>query len=395
MPAPNILIAGAGIGGLTAAIALARRGIAVTLVEKRSRFAENGAGIQIAPNAGHVLDGFGLALPLKRVSVSLRRLCVRRWRDDAVLAAMPMTETGAATPFRALKRVDLHTVLLDAARAMPNIRFVIGRGLDGVVETRSGIAATLVGETGHAETIEALGLVGADGLWSRLRDLIDPGAQPRFTGYEAWRAVIPAATAAALPAEATLHIGRGRHAVHYPVAGGRETNLVVVREAREARPGWSRDGEAALLRSHVAGGSQSLRALVQAARDWQVWSLYDRPPALMARGRLALLGDAAHPVLPFMAQGAALAIEDAAVLARHLAEHLERDGEAGVAPAFAAYATERTGRVARVQEVSRANGAAYHLGWPRSAVRDLVMRRLGEDGMRRRNGWLYDWRQPA
>jgi salicylate hydroxylase len=397
VPAPNILIAGAGIGGLTTAIALARRGIAVTLVEKRSRFAENGAGIQIAPNAGHVLDGLGLALPLKRVSVSLKRLAVRRWRDDAVLAAMPMTETGAATPFRALKRADLHMVLLDAARAMPNIRFVIGRGLDGVAQTETGVVATLIGETGQAETIAALGLVGADGLWSRLRDLIDAGAEPRFTGYEAWRAVIPApaAKAAALPAEVTLHIGRGRHAVHYPVAGGRETNLVVVREAREARPGWSRDGEAKLLRSHVAGSSQNLRALVQAARDWQVWSLYDRPPAAMAKGRLALLGDAAHPVLPFMAQGAALAIEDAAVLARHLAEHLERDGAAGVSPAFAAYAAERSERVARVQEASRANGAAYHLGWPRSAVRDLVMRRLGEDGMRRRNGWLYDWRQPA
>jgi salicylate hydroxylase len=145
----------------------------------------------------------------------------------------------------------------------------------------------------------------------------------------------------------------------------------------------------------VAGAAPVLRDLATAARDWQVWSLYDRPPARMARGRLALLGDAAHPILPFMAQGAALAIEDAAVLARHLATHLERDGAAGVAAGLAGYANERAERVARVQAVSRANGAAYHLGWPRSAVRDLVMRRLGEDGMRRRNDWLYGWRQPA
>ncbi len=395
MPAPHILIAGAGIGGLTAAIALARRGIAVTIAEKRSRFAESGAGIQIAPNAGHVLEGLDLTLPLKRVSVPLKRLSVRRWRDDGLIAAMPMTEPGAPTPFRALKRADLHTILLDAARNLPNIRFVIGRGLETVTETDGGIAATLIGETGQPETVHALGLVGADGLWSRLRDLIDPGAQPRFTGHEAWRAVVPATPGATAAPEVTLHIGRARHAVHYPVAAGRETNLVVVREAGEARPGWSREGQVQLVAGHVAGGSPALRKLVSAAHDWQVWSLYDRAPARMAKGRLALLGDAAHPVLPFMAQGAALAIEDAAVLARHLARHLERDGADGVAPAFAAYAVERFDRVARVQEASRSNGAAYHLGWPRSAVRDLVMRRLGEDGMRRRNGWLFDWRQPA
>lgn len=397
MTTPHILVAGAGIGGLTAAIALARRGIAVTLAEKRTRFSESGAGIQIAPNAGHVLEALDLRLPLKRVSVTLERLSVRRWRDAGLLATMPMTENDAATPYRALKRADLHSLLLDAARTLPNIRFVVGRGLHEVTQTADGVTATLIAENGQTEAIAALGLIGADGLWSRLRDLIAPAAPPVFTGYEAWRAVIPTGSdGLSRPApEVTLHIGAGRHAVHYPVASGRETNLVVVREAKDARPGWTRDGASEIVTRHIAGAAADLRALVAAAQDWQVWSLYDRPPAAMAKGRLALLGDAAHPILPFMAQGAALAIEDAAVLAQLLADELSRNGAAGVPAAMAAYAATRGPRVAKVQAASRSNGAAYHVGWPRSAVRDLIMRRLGPDGMRNRNAWLYGWRSPA
>lgn len=396
MDRPHILVAGAGIGGLTSAIALARRGIAVTLAEKRTAFSEAGAGIQIAPNAGHVLEQLDLRLPLRRVSVSLEQLSVRRWADAGLLTSMPMTEADAMTPYRALKRSDLHAVLLDAARTLPNIRFIIGRGLVEARDTAEGLVATLVGESGNSETVSALGLVGADGLWSQLRELIAPAAPPVFTGYEAWRAVIPAQSGPArLAPEVTLHIGRGRHAVHYPVAGGRETNLVIVREAKEARPGWSRDGDPQIILKHAERASPGLRQLADQARDWQVWSLYDRPPAAMAKGRMALLGDAAHPVLPFMAQGAALAIEDAAVLAHTLADALSRDGAAAVPAAMAAYAAARAKRVEKVQAASRSNGAAYHVGWPRSAVRDMVMRRLGPDGMRKRNAWLYDWRSPA
>lgn len=398
MTVPHILIAGAGIGGLTAAVALARRGIAVTVAEKRTGFSETGAGLQISPNAGHVLEGLDLGLVLKRVSVAADGLVVRRWQDGAALAAMTMGTgggTGAGkrgTPFRVLKRSDLHLVLLDAARALPNIRFLVGRGIEAVATTSDGISATLSGATGQTETVAALGLVGADGLHSRVRELTGDTAAPVFTGYEAWRTVAPAEGAASGIGEITLHLGRGRHAVHYPVAGGRETNLVIVRAAAEAREGWSRAGDPRLLASDIAGAAPALLRLTGLASDWQVWSLFDRKPAAMAKGRIALLGDAAHPVLPFMAQGAALAIEDAAVLARLLALHLERDGSAGIPSAFAAYATARAERVARVQETSRGNGRAYHLGAPWSLARNLVMKRLGPEGMRRRYDWLYDWR---
>jgi salicylate hydroxylase len=388
--APHFLIAGAGIGGLTMALSLARRGISATVIEKRTGFGELGAGLQVTPNSGHVLDGLDLTLPLKRVSVSSHGLMIRRWSDGRELLAMPSDPARLPTPFRMLKRNDLHTVLLDAARAMPNIRLVVGRGVQEITQGEDGVSTTLTGQNGHGESFHGLGLIGADGLWSQVRDLAGDTSPPVFTGYEAWRALAPGAPTDTPRVD--LHLGSGRHAVHYPVAGGRETNLVVVRQTKEAREGWSRECDAGVLTNHVAGGSQGLRELVASARGWQVWSLFDRKPAAMAKGRVALLGDAAHPVLPFLAQGASLAIEDAAVLARLLAEALQAQGAQGVPAAMAAYGAARSARVARVQDASRGNGRTYHLGWPWSIGRDVALRRLGAGGLRDRYGWLYDWR---
>lgn len=390
MSTPHVAIAGAGIGGLTMALSLARRGIAATVIEKRTGFGELGAGLQISPNSGRVLDALDLALPLKRVAVSSLGLEIRRWRDGAKLLDMPTHADRLPTPFRLMKRNDLHTVLLDAARAMPNIRLMIGRAVKDVAEDAEGVLVALEGQNGGGGSIRALGLIGADGLWSRVRELTGDSSPPVFTGYEAWRSLAPASKAD--KPLVGLHLGSGRHAVHYPVAAGRETNLVVIRQAKEAREGWSREGDPRIVTEHVAGASRALRELVDSARGWQVWSLFDRKPAAMARGRIALLGDAAHPVLPFLAQGASLAIEDAAVLARLLAEHIEAAGEQAVPDAMAAYAAARAARVERVQQASRANGRSYHLGWPLSVGRDFVLRRFGPDGLQRRYDWLYDWR---
>lgn len=369
--------------------------MAVTIAERRTGFGESGAGVQLSPNAGAVLDGLDLRLPVKRASVTTHRLVVRRWHDGAQLAEMPMSADQNEPPFRVMRRADLHMLLLDAARALPNVRLVIGRGVSEIAQSHDGVTATLLAGSGQTETVTALAVIGADGLWSRCRELIGDASPPVFTGYEAWRALAPAAAAPTRDAEVTLHLGAGRHAVNYPVAGGRETNLVIIHAAREAREGWSREGEPARLAARVAGADPALRRLAASATDWRVWSLFDRKPAAMAKGRIALLGDAAHPVLPFLAQGAALAIEDAAVLARELAGALEGGGAADVPAALAAYARARAARVARVQATSRGNGRAYHLGRPWSLARDLVMRGLGADGLRRRHDWLYDWRPPG
>lgn len=398
LPSRPILIAGAGIGGLTAAIALARRGIPVVIAEKRTRLDEVGAGLQISPNAGAVLSGLGLDLPQSRVAVRPRELVIQRWTDRGVLGRMPFNAglDDEAVPFRVFKRADLHQLLLDAARTIPGIRWIIGRGLSDVEETQRGIVATLSGENGQTETLEAMGLIGADGVWSRARQLTGDDREPSFTGWEAWRTLIPAnAVPEACEPLVSLHLGNARHAVHYPVSAGREINLVVIRAAREARPGWSRDGRAEALTPTTATASPLLRHMIAAAPAWQAWSLFDREPTALAKGRIALLGDAAHPVLPFMAQGAALAIEDAAVLAHELAARLAQGGESAVPAAFAAYAAARRTRVARVQRTSRDNARAYHLGLPLSLARDMVLRRLGPSGMLKRHAWIYDWRAPV
>lgn len=389
MSAPHLVIAGAGIGGLAMALSLARRGIAVTVVEKRTSFGELGAGLQISANSGRVLDALDLTLPLKRVAVSSQGLVVRRWRSGSPLLEMRYEPERMPTPFRLMKRNDLHTVLLDAVRAMPNIRLVVGRGVEDVSEDENGVMVGFAGQSGNAEMVAGLGLIGADGVRSRVRDLTGDASPPVFTGYEAWRTTVPAR-----PGEkprVTLHLGPGRHAVHYPVAAGREINLVIIRQATEAREGWSREGDRAIVTEHLAGASPALRELAGTATDWQVWSLFDRKPAAMAKGRIALMGDAAHPVLPFLAQGASLAIEDAAVLARLLAEKLGNEGAAGVPVAMAAYAQLRAARVARVQAESRGNGRNYHMSWPLSFARDLALKRMGAEGLRRRYDWLYDW----
>jgi len=288
--APHFVIAGAGIGGLTMALSLARRGIAATVVEKRTGFGETGAGLQVTSNSGRVLDALDLALPLKRISVTSHGLMIRRWADGSQVLEMPSSPEHMPTPFRMMKRNDLHTVLLDAARAMPNIRLMVGRSVDEVSRNADGVTIGLTARDGVGGTLSALGLIGADGLWSRVRDLTGDASPPVFTGYEAWRAVAPAR--AGDKPRVTLHMGSGRHAVHYPVAGGKEINIVVVRQAKEAREGWSRDGDLSILTEHLAGASQPLRELTGAAEGWQVWSLFDRKPAAMAKGRVALLGDA-------------------------------------------------------------------------------------------------------
>jgi salicylate hydroxylase len=393
-----ILIAGAGIGGLTAAIALARRGVPVAICEKRTRFDEAGAGIQVSPNAGRVLESLDLGLALRRAAIRPEALAIGRWQGGEPLLRMPFAPpVEGATPSRSLKRADLHQLLLDAARTLPNIRWLIGRGLLDARETEAGIAVTLGSETGQPETVAAMGLVGADGLWSRARALTGDAAEPAFSGWEAWRSLIPAAglpETLRRPAVA-LHLGKARHAVHYPVSGGKEINLVLIRAAREARPGWSREGEPSQLEPIARSAGPDLRRLIEDAPGWRIWSLYDRAPAAMAKGRIALIGDAAHPILPFLAQGAALAIEDAAVLAHELASRLSAQGAAAVPAAFAAFAQARSERVARVQQASRKHGQTYHLGRPWSYARDFALRRLGPDGMRRRNGWIYDWRAPG
>jgi salicylate hydroxylase len=234
-------------------------------------------------------------------------------------------------------------------------------------------------------------VVGADGLWSTARAALGDRRQPVHRGVAAWRATIPreAAPPELQGAETGLWLGRAGHVVHYPIGGGRLLNIVALERRGEPVDGWSAPGDGAALLRSFQGAAPPLAALLAIPDYWQMWSLFDLPAKRMARGRIALLGDAAHPVLPFLAQGGALAIEDAAALAAALTE--QRD----VRAALRAYGSGRLRRVRRVQIAARRNGAIYHAAGPVAWARDLVMRRLAPEGMAERYAWLYGWTPPG
>ena len=393
MSAPHLLVNGAGIAGLTAAIALGRRGVRVTLVERRTAFEEVGAGLQLSPNASRILIDLGLSGGLTRDVVAPERLDIRVWSRPRAFASMPMNDGKEryGAPFWVTRRADLQTALLDAARRLPNIRLLAGRRLEALTEGKDGISATILSETGQPEIVEAEALIGADGLWSQMRGLMGNTTPPTFTGFEAWRTLIPSERAPSFirqPAVA-LWMGPDCHAVHYPVAGSRLINLVVIRRAKSPREGWNSTGDAAEINAFAATAAQPLRDLIAAAPGWQVWSLNDSKVAPMARDRMALMGDAAHPILPFMAQGAALAIEDAAVLARLVAAAFEAGRP--VSEALRHYDGLRRKRAAKVHATSRDNASYYHLAWPFALARDLVLRRTKPERMQARYDWLYGW----
>ncbi len=396
MTTEPVLIAGAGIAGLTAAIALARAGVPVLLVERAAGFSETGAGIQLSPNATSVLVALGLSAGVARQAVAPRRLDIRRWAEPRAYAGMAMQDKLEAdnAPFWCLRRADVQTALLDAARMTPGLKLLVGRRVTAVTARLDGVSVSVETERGQTDMIDASVVIGADGLWSAVRTLTGDRALPRFLGYEAWRTVLPAAAVEpfARAPSVNLWLGRAGHVVHYPVDAGKQVNLVLIRNGRDDSQEWSRPGDPEALKPVIEKAAPTLRALVKAAPSWQVWSLFDRSPAAIAKGRVVLIGDAAHPVLPFLAQGAGLAIEDAGVLAGLLAPAFADARPAAINEALAAFANVRRARVAKVQDTARTNGRMYHAGFPLSTARDIALGQLGSDGMRKRYGWLYGWR---
>ncbi len=391
MKALSIAVAGAGIGGLTAALALARSGHQVTLVERRTGFAEVGAGLQLSPNASRLLLDWGLGPALRRVASEPARVVVRSVRSGAGIGAFalgPSMRERYGAPYWVVQRSDLQTILLDAVRSDPAIRFAMGRTVEAVNEAEDGVHLRLVTSRLSEETLQVDLVVGADGLWSKVRASTGDLRSPVFRNFVAWRATIDRAEAPPDLAgnETGLWLGNAGHVVHYPIAGGSRLNIVVIERGGRPVDGWSAPGHRDDLLRGFAGAAPLLRDLLAKPPSWLLWSLYDLPARSMAKGRIALLGDAAHPVLPFLAQGAALAIEDAAALSKALVR-----GET-LADALKAYELERLPRARRVQSQASRNGRIYHAGGLIAFARDRVMRHLGAERLTERYEWLYGWR---
>jgi salicylate hydroxylase len=373
----HAIVIGAGIGGLAAAIAMRRAGLDVSVYEQAAAIGEVGAGIQISPNASRLLQRYGLGDAMARVAVRPAAIVHRRWQDGRELSRQPLgdsIESRYGAPYYHFHRADLIGLL---AQAFGSETLALGHRLTRVGEDGHGIAAHFDnGVVVHGDL-----LIGADGIHSKVREHLFGRERPRFSGNVAYRGLAPVERVAhlGLAHEATNWVGPGGHFVHYFVGGGRFLNFVAVTEQGDwTREGWSDRGSVADAVRSYAGWHPQIAAILQAVDETFKWALFDRDPlARWSRGRVVLLGDACHPMLPYMAQGAAQAIEDGAMLAACLRDVAPSDIEA----ALDAYAAKRQPRTAWVQQAARANSVTFHLrDGPEQIARDQLYRERGGRG---------------
>jgi salicylate hydroxylase len=393
-PSRTILIAGAGIGGLTAALAIARRGLRVRVLDQAPRLDEIGAGIQLSPNASRILIALGLGAALRPHVVAPTELRVMDAHSARVLARSPLgdeAEHRYGAPYWVIHRGDLQGVLRAAVESDPNIELCLGTRVEDFAIHGNGVTVAGLSAGGPVEE-RGFALVGADGLWSGLRRRIGDRSEPRFARRTAWRALVP--TEALLSDFSApiinLWLGRDAHLVYYPLRGGTVINIVAVVRDEEPERSWQAPGLRADLLERFRSGlwPPPARAILAAPRHWQRWGLFDRPPLRhWTQGPITLLGDAAHPMLPFLAQGAAMAIEDAEVLSRQLAQHPDNP-----AAAMRLYERQRRPRTNRVQRAARANSRIYHLRGAGAVLRALALAAMGGRRLLTRYDWLYGWR---
>jgi salicylate hydroxylase len=382
----EVLIAGGGIGGLAAALALAQGGVPSRILEQAPRFGEIGAGIQLGPNVFRMFDRLGLRDRMTRKAVFVDSLVMMDSLDGAEITRVPLDDAYRQrfkNPYAVLHRADMHGAMLDACRESPLIALEHS-SMIAAIEDRGGRVQVAID---GGETLEGAALIGADGLWSRTRAHLFGDEKPRVSGHVAYRAVLPAEE---FPEDlrwnsAVLWAGPRNHLVHYPLRNGELFNIVAVFHGDTYVEGWNEPGDRELLMRRFEAVGPKPMSILERVSDWRMWVLCDREPiSVWSRGRITLLGDAAHPMLQYFAQGACMAVEDAVCLADKVAAS---GGE--FEAAFKAYERERYLRTGRVQLMARFLGDIYHV---EGVARELRNQMLGQRTPKQANdglAWLY------
>jgi salicylate hydroxylase len=385
-----VLIAGGGIGGLAAAIALARRGIPSRVLERRPEFSEAGAGIQISPNGVRALRALGVDTVLAPAVGRPEAIKILDGPTGNVLSRIPLVpwiEDRYGAPYWVAHRRDVQEALLTCVVREPLIEVTTGFDISTFAETTAGVRAH--DTTGRA--VDGRALVCADGIFSRLRSQVFPGPGLSFAGKTASRTVLDARSAARFidTAVTGVWLAPDAHVVHYPVRAGSEIAIVAIIDEDWREEDWGGAVDRDRLLDSLRHFAPSLRSMLAEAADWRRWALFDAAPLpAWTRGRVTLLGDAAHPILPFLAQGGSMALEDAVTLAECVTRHAE------MSRALLAYESARKTRTTRVAAASRRNGKIYHLsGLPRLA-RNLGLRGLPATRLLAGLDWLYGDRTP-
>ncbi|WP_374673785.1 3-hydroxybenzoate 6-monooxygenase [Ideonella sp.] len=387
-PQPPVLVAGGGIGGLAAALALARQGQAVQVIEQASRLGEIGAGIQLGPNAFAAFDALGVGPAARARAVYTDEMVMHDALDETVVGRIPTREPFRArfgNPYAVIHRADVHRCLLEGVQATDRIRVATSACVASVEEDAQGVTAV---DT-HGRRWRGVALIGADGVRSAVRQQY-VGDEARVSGHVVYRAVVDRAD---FPADlrwnaASIWVGPDCHLVHYPLRGGEQYNVVVTFHSRQREEWGVREGSREEVQGYFQGICPRARQLIELPRDWKRWATADREPiARWTFGRVTLLGDAAHPTLQYLAQGACMALEDAVTLGEALRVH---GGD--FTSAFAHYERSRLARTARVVLSAREMGRLFHAkGVERLVRNDLWKGRTPErfyDAME----WLYGWR---
>jgi salicylate hydroxylase len=379
-------IAGAGISGLTLALALAKFGAHVVVLERSPVLSEFGAGLQISPNARRVLDDLGLDEALTAHSLEPAGIDIYPYRRPAPLVTLELGQTVRDTfgaPYALMHRADLADALYKATRRFANIDLLFGIRSWSAVTTDRGVSITFDDASGASRTTRADAFIGADGVHSHTRTELLGGPAAQYQGHVAWRTLLPFDGMAGQVAldKVSVLFAPGYHLVCYPLPHRRQVNLALFTKGPS-----SRADSAKLILPRPFRRSPRLDVILAAAgSSWTPWPVYTVDTADWHRDNIGLIGDAAHAMVPFQAQGAAMGIEDAAILAPLLIANT------GPATAFARFAALRRDRVARVAKTSRANGMIFHMEWPFSMARNMVIAAQGSRAHLRRLDWLYGY----